>query len=239
MRNKCRKTWKYIFVPGVLFILIFIPVKVYQNFRIQKLIIIDSKDNLKGLDILNGQNLLFLDTQKITTDLLTRNPTVKSVRLIKNFPQTVVVKIENRMPVAQIKSSLNNLFIDADGIILSLENNYRPLPIINAPNMVINPNRKADWRLVKAVSFIVESDKAGIFIDQISLDDAAGLFTAETNSGMEILLPYDSDIGQKASSLQVIVRRFTIVGKNITKVDFRYDKPIVTLGSGEKINSTF
>lgn len=201
--------------------------------------LITTESKLNGLNILNRDNLLFINEKEVSSYLMKSNPVIKSIKIRKKFPQTMIMQIEDRLPVAKIITGIDNMYIDNDGIILTSNNNYPSFPKIIVSNISIGPNKKADWRVIKALSFINEARKQSIIIEQISADDTSNVFSAITSNGMIILIPYDADPMIKASSLQVIILRFTIVGKNITKLDFRFDKPVVTLSNGEKISSSF
>lgn len=232
-----RIVFKYITLIGVLSVIIFLPIFIFQKFQIESLIIITDKPKVNGLNILNRNNLLLINEKYINEYLQRQNPDAASIRLAKKFPRTIILEIERRIPVAQIANNSTSLYIDANGITLTEENKYSNLPRIEVVDILILPNQKADWRVTKAVSLLEMSKKQGIIIEYIKADDTTSVFTAITETGMQVLLPYDADLGLKVSSLQVIVGRFKIVGKNITKVDFRFDKPLVTIATGEKISS--
>jgi len=227
----------------IIFVLIlssfFLPIFICKEFKIKKLIIISDKSKISGLSIFEGSNLLFVNEKKMSLYLQEQNTNAKSIVVEKEFPQTIILRIESRTPIAAIGDETKNLYIDSEGIILSGESNIIPLPKIRAFDFEIYKNGKADWRIIKASSFIDMVSKQGILIDQILIDNPSSSFKVKTSEGIEVLLPFDADIATEASSLQIILARFKIVGKNITRIDFRFDKPLVTLANGEKISSTF
>lgn len=237
MTNTIRRLRRYIILIVGLPIIIFFTIFIYQKFNVKKIIIISDDTSLRGLTILNNNNLLFIDEKKISEYFLKHNPTLKSINIVKSLPQTLILRIGKRMPVAQIETISGKMYLDQDGIILSGDDNYSELPKIITPDISVDVNQKADWRVVKAASFVQEVRKQGIIIEQISVNDASGTFSAKTANGVEIILGYNADIPAKASSLQVIILRFRIEGKNINKIDLQFDKPLVTLSNGEKISS--
>lgn len=228
---------KSILCITLLSLFFFLAFFLYREFQLKTLIIITNRPKLNSLAILNRNNLLFINEKDVSDYLQKQNPEIKSIKFIKKFPQTIILQLEDRIPIAQIVNTAGNIYIDAEGIILTSENKYLSLPKIHIPNISILSDQKADWRAVKASLFIQEVTKQGIIIEQISADETSSVFNAVMSTGTQVLIPYDADMLMKASSLQVIVQRFKIVGKNITKVDFRFDKPLVTLSSGEKISS--
>lgn len=230
---------KFIAVTAVLFCLIISAFFIYNTFQLKTLIITSNKSKINGLSILNDKNLLINEDKKIIDYLQKQNPTVKSISIAKKFPQTILMYIEDRIPVARIMNNQNDIYIDGDGVIINDGKTYSNLPKISIGVLSVYLNQKTDWRIMKALSFLSETKKQGIIIEQISIDDLSGSFIARTSYNTDIFIPYDSDMSTKASSLQVIILRFRIEGKNITRVDFRYDKPLVTLSNGEKMSSSF
>lgn len=49
--------------------------------------------------------------------------------------------------------------------------------------------------------------------------------------GGEVIFSATKDIAIQISSLQLILSRFTIEGKRLSKLDFRYTNPIIVLGN--------
>ncbi len=48
-------------------------------------------------------------------------------------------------------------------------------------------------------------------------------------TGEEVLITSDKDILRQLASLQLILTRLTMEGKHISRLDLRYDKPVITL----------
>ncbi len=222
-------------LPCIIFVSIFI----YSRFNLQNLIIISKKTSISGLSQLNNANLLFLDLQKVSLNLQQLNSSFLTINLSKKLPSTLILAIVNRKPVAKIQVGNIYKFIDHEGILFTDDDTFSDLPLINISQISINKNQKADWRVLKALAFIEEGVRQSIKIEQISGSDSDNDFIIKVSNGMEIVLPYTKDLGVKASSLQLIILRFRIEGKNIARIDFRFDKPVVTLSNGEKISSTF
>lgn len=231
---------KLAFIIGLIvipFVIYYSILSLYHKFDLKTVIIISSLQNIHGINILNGANLLTVNSLQISSILKKQNSSFYSINIIKKFPQSIILSVENRVPVAYLPRSKGDIFVDHDGIIFTSEDNFQNLPSIDVSQISIYDGQKADWKIQKAISFIEEFNKQSIIIDQISVDDSSNNFNFKLIGGIEVLLPFNSDTYIKASSLQEIVKRFKIVGKNISKVDFCFDKPVVTLSNGEKISS--
>ncbi len=224
-----------IFILGLSLLSVF----AYKQLYIKTLIVISPRDKINGLSIFNDQNLLNIQTEKIIQYLQRQNPSLNPISISKKFPDSLVVEAKSRMALAKFANTAQNMYIDQSGIIFESEENLSGLPVIVSAYLSKSANQKADWRVVKAIDFIQQANKQSINVDQIMLDDSAGMFSAILTDGINVLISYNADIQAKVSSLQLIIVRFRIEGKNISIVDFRFDKPIVILATGEKISSTF
>lgn len=237
MRKNVAAISKYFLSALFLASVSFLPIYLYHQLDLKTVIVVGGR-KLNGLSIFNDSNLLSIDINKIESLLQKQNPTLKTVRISKKFPNTAIVETTARIPIAQFKSKGTNVYIDEEGVIFANSEVEGNLAVINVLDLSVPFGQKVDWKVGKAISIIQLAHKQSINIEQIWIDDAASTFLIKLVDGSQVYLPYNADIQAKVSSLQLIVLRFRIEGKNIAKVDFRFDKPIVTLTTGEKISST-
>lgn len=54
-------------------------------------------------------------------------------------------------------------------------------------------------------------------------------YLIELRSGAQVLIDAHKDFGEQLSSLQLILKQLKIEGKALKRLDFRYEKPIITL----------
>lgn len=210
----------------------------FTQCKIQKIIIISPSSEIYGFEIMSGKNLVLINTVQFTEYLIKRNPKIKSATIEKIFPHTLRIDLQEREPVAYIKDSLHTFSIDIDGVLLPFEENTgNKLPVIKAEDTIFLATEKTDWRLIKALSILDKMRKESIYINQIVIDKDKSNFYVYLDPSIEVIIPFDSNPQIMATSLQVIVARFRIEGKFISKVDFQFDKPIVILRNEENISS--
>lgn len=53
-------------------------------------------------------------------------------------------------------------------------------------------------------------------------------YLVKLKSGGEVLIDQDKDVEEQLSSLQLILKQLKIEGKTLRRLDFRYQKPIIT-----------
>lgn len=233
-----KKSFQIIFSLFFICFCLFISFFIFAKFRIKKVIVVFPFQEVYGLSVSAYKNILFFNTADFSQYLIKRNPRVKSVTIEKILPNTLRIDLKPRIPKAYVKTSLRTQYIDDDGVLLPVEKESEiKLPVIMVPNTIFFGTEKTDWRLIKAVSILDQMEKASISIDQMVIDEKKSVFILYLNTKSEIIIPQSADPAVTAASLQIIIIRFRIEGKFISKVDFQFDKPIVILSNGENMSS--
>jgi cell division septal protein FtsQ len=206
-------------------------------FQVKKVIVSHVYEDIRGLTIFEKKSLFFIDTNKSEKLLLDLNPKIREIKIKKVYPHSLAVNIVLRQPVAKIQKGETEIGVDKDGIIL-FETKVKgmKLPYIQMTDGSLKVSGLTDWRIVKAAKIIYLLSQESIELDQILLNNEQNLIDIYLED-TEIVAPYIIDPAVFSASLQVIVHRFRIEGKNIRKIDFRFEKPIVQLVNEDKNSS--
>lgn len=224
---------KSFFIIGGILSLCFLIIFIFLFFRIKKIIVISQEPSLIGLNEIGDKNILFSDFNNQTGYFLNQNPNIKSIRFEKKYPDTVIIKTEERVSIARIFVGDKKIDIDRDGLIVTGHRkglNEYLYPIYMTRNPVISGN-SSDALVVKAIRYFEELEKFGQNLEKITLDDSTNSYTFITQSQITALVPFSEDPSVISSSLQLILTRFRIEGKRVTKVNFLFDKPVITLAN--------
>lgn len=117
---------------------------------------LDKKDIISGLKIRKDALLFDLQFEDIDKELR-QNPWIKKVALRKQFPGTLMIKVEEATPTALLRIKKRLYLVDEDGTRLERIKGESPpfLPVIKD----INPkNRKAVSEALKLVKALTERD---------------------------------------------------------------------------------
>ena len=218
-------------ILGICFLTFF--TSFFLFFKVKKIIIISQESTLFGLNEIGEKNIFFLDFAKLTAYLLDQNPTIKSVHLEKKYPDTVIIKTEERITYAQIFVGDKKINIDYDGFIVAYHkenlNEYlRPIYMDRNPPVAGN---SADVLVLKAIRYFDEFEKIDQNLEKVTVEDSSNSYILLTESQITLFIPFSEDPKIISSSLQLILTRFRIEGKRVTKVNFLFDKPIITLAN--------
>lgn len=234
MRNRL---YVLLIIFGVVLIFILFPLFLFRRTNLSKVVVIGNISNINGLNLLNNQNLIFLDEEQVAQKLLESNIAIEDILLEKNYPNSLILQIRERKPIAQIIFGNQKIYYDKDGIILEGVNISYLLPLIKVDSITLSKSKKTDWRIMKAIKILEDFARVDINIDNIFVSDKENTFFISLVGSGQAIIPYEGDIPTIAASLQIILQRFRIEGKIIEKIDFRFEKPTVVLENGEKISS--
>lgn len=173
------------------------------------------------------KNLLFFPRDLVRSELLSDNPLLSDVVITKKYPHTLIFTLSVRTPVARLQIISRQLLVDGRGVVLG-ENSAATnlLPVIAIPIEVAQPGATIqDARIISALSFIQEIGSS-LPLTQISAFDSTSLLAKIGNT--DILFREDASMRETATTLQTIFSGFRIKGTLPTRIDLRFDKPIVT-----------
>ena len=94
------------------------------------------------------------------------------------------------------------------------------------PKPIVNPMSKNQISSTKIVEDKLKESK----IEYTSFDTQKDLtYILKLKSGGEVVLNPTKNIDEQLSSLQLILSQLKIEGKTLKRLDFRYEKPIITI----------
>ncbi len=109
------------------------------KFNVSKIIfsgnqVIEKKTLENWSQTISGQNIFKLDLPAIT-DSLSKNPWVRNVIVVRKFPQTIHIAIQERQPYALIKLDKTYLMDNFGVLIAPARGNHNELPLITGANI--------------------------------------------------------------------------------------------------------
>lgn len=220
---------------GVGVIIIRIVMPSFAGMTIRRVIVQSDIPIKYGLESLSTKNILFLDAEQLKEYILKRNPLFLSLIIEKQYPDTILIRTEVRKPVAVAVRGTFQWPVDADGMVLSgLSPVPAGLPTIEATYIPLYTRGSPDWRLKRAVNYIKELNDEIITTEQIRFDPTLEAYILTLASKETVTVPVTMQPDAFAASLQLIISRFRIEGKELESIDFRYEKPVVRQMSGQK-----
>ncbi|MFZ3131716.1 MAG: cell division protein FtsQ/DivIB [Desulfosporosinus sp.] len=180
-----------------------------------------------------GQNLLLFD-QEALNHKITLHPLVQSVQFQRKLPQTLVIMVTERTPVALVVVPRGVLEVDAQGTFLRRleswpKNGYPVLTGINLKDTVgpgqnlANPSLTAALNLLGQAPPELLSQMGELHVDPIQQ------MTMYLSSGVEVRLGQTNDWKPKLNALFKLVsaNEYMSFQQGVRYIDFTAAKPVI------------
>lgn len=188
--------------------------------------------SVRGLETIKGANIFFLQEDKIFLSLKKQNPSLRSVHVIKIYPQTVKLRIETYEAVAYMSVS-EDTYILLSGDATPLAYIYeRPQDLgeityyqklTNGEYQLGKPIAFSDIVFACAIAELVR--KNGYETYSISIKDTNLIQTYVHN--VTIQSANKGDTKAQLTAIQQVLYLIKVSGETIKSVDVRFEKMIL------------
>lgn len=170
-----------------------------------------------------GKSIFFSDTDKLVKEIKNQEIKIADIKIKKEFPEKLILTIKERQPLMVILKDNLYFFVDKEGVIFSPESGGKDLPFLemDLQNPKIGSRIEIERTKIPQILAVlnqVKTNKITVKDDRIQL---------ETDGQNMIILPMEAS-DTKIKALQMILNRFRIEGKRLTKIDLRFEKPVVS-----------
>lgn len=173
-----------------------------------------------------AKNLLFFPGDSLREQILEDNPLVGDVVFRKKFPHTLVIIAKPRIPVAIINSNSGPMGLDKSSVVLGEAPGDRDLPeLLFSVSPVVPGQRVGNPAVLASLSFIIKTQS---FLKLAEVESSGSSTLLAKTAKVNILIPQQGDMSALATTLQTLITGFRIKGSLPTKIDLRFDKPIIT-----------
>ncbi len=230
-----KKFFNFLIFFLLIFILYLIISRIIFLFRIKNIIIVaetQNRINLRGLKPLENQIIVFVNENKIKTDLIRENPLVENITLRKKLPDTLFLIPHFSRPIAQIQVNNGFFHLSKNGRILKKTKDKDTfLPLINF-------YQKFSYRSYQTGDYlkyaeIIYSLKAIEKIKSLGLNNIKEVKINNSNliicqvENKEIYFNSEKDVNKVVYELEIIIKKIKEEKKDFRKLDLRFSKPIV------------
>lgn len=172
------------------------------------------------------KNLLFFPVEQVRSALLRDYPLLATVDIQRKFPHTLVIAVTTRAPIAILATGEQVVAVARGGVVTS-DSPHQPLPVVRIDVGEVHVGDIiADTRVLRSLQFLEISESVPLAVSEINIVDSLSL-RAKTDT-LDILFPQDKDLTGLGATLQTLLAGFRIKGSTPTRIDLRFDKPVVT-----------
>ncbi|MEK7577045.1 MAG: hypothetical protein AAB492_00320 [Patescibacteria group bacterium] len=205
---------------------LFLIVNFHTFFRLERIEVVGTGAVFAADTAKLSSNVLFFPTKTLEDELRTNYPLFQTVTVTKKLPRTIVITYTLKDPSYYLESAGHTYGVDDHGIILGEYDKPFIHPIMSFDIGVQSIGvLVVDARVRAAVAFLRALDPSiqVAFVKQYSQT----AFMVNVDS-LDVLVPVDGDMGEKARALLFLQNGFRIKGVLPSMVDLRFSKPVVT-----------
>lgn len=172
--------------------------------------------------------IFFINEEKIRRYFLS-DPTLESVSIERKYPDKILINVNNRVQVATVLARNGNFKVDYSGFIFDTIATSSSFPRIHQEDKNFNVGNNITHKALKtSIESLNYSKQKGIkFIDIYEGEnDSARMII---NTGIVVIVGTNLPSEDIISSLQVLLKNITIEGNTVKEIDFRFDKPFISL----------
>lgn len=171
--------------------------------------------------------LLFFPSEDYRRDLLSEYRQIQDIKITKKLPDTLVLDITLRKPIARLTTSGRTVLVDERGTVIGdATSGYGYLPILFFGIQDVEDGDSVTDKRVRSAIGILHALNGTIPITSITEYESSSLRARSGNT--DIFIPQEGDYSQIASTLQTLFSRFRMKGTMPASVDIRFEKPVVT-----------
>lgn len=203
----------------------------------------------KITDLSLRKNIIFFPRQLVKAKILEDYSEIDYLKIKKKLPQTLLFELKSRKPVIALGIELpidqeatpsseikkpefsltgNFYLIDKKGVVVRKGNQSQNLPLILIKN---DPNLKVGDQLsqeeIKKVMEILLEIRMHLLEPKIAKVGSLRKIEIWLKDETLVLMSAKKPIDSQLDSLQLIHSRAKIEGKQVKKIDLRFDKPVI------------
>lgn len=198
-----------------------------RHFSVNEIIVsgnyhLDTNDIVKSMNIIKGKPLLDIRSTDIN-EKLSENPWIKSVALKKQFPGTLLIKVEEAAPRALLSIKKKLYIIDDDGNILErIKGESIPfLPVIKG----VSPKNKKD--ISEALKLIASLSEKNILSSRESIEIGTESYGLFVNMDGEFIKVGYGDYSEKFERWIELEPEIRKRGVPIKYIDLRFKDSVI------------
>lgn len=208
-------------------------VYVYQYFLIRK-VQIEGVQDIKGIDSLQNQFLPLVNAEDLEQNLLENNPSISSISIFKQYPDTLFLNAVELRPVAILYIADGALLLAEDGTVLEKfrTKDETDVPVITYYQPIYfnqHPIGEVfDQDDILATTYFADQMlQLGLAVTTIDITNE-NMIVLHTDE-FSVLVTSERDIESQYQDFAYAYKQLKREGTAFTDIDIRFDKPIIKL----------
>ncbi len=221
------KVFLLIFLVSCLLAILFL----LKNYFIVKKINVNQPVRLIGFQDLYNKNIIFLNENYYEKALIQKNHEIKTIKIEKQLPETLILNIELDSIIAKIQADKGYFYLSEEGkIIKKSKEDLSQYPLINFyKKLYLNSyqaGEKIDFIDLKQALYLVDQLKE-ISLFPYHIDINKDNMIVFNIADKKIYFSFEKEIELQLYQLKEIVKNLKIKEEDFREIDLRFNKPIL------------
>jgi len=203
-------------------------VKEFEIIGVTKYVSLNDISSLVKANV-EGKKITNMDIKKLENLLKSNFLGAKNISVQRESLSKIKVIVEERVPLAVLFSTVDqkNYLIDGDGYVLGeVGADSIDLPVVRYEGSVLTGTFVEKDLVPLTIQLLDLSEREGLKVSSISfLPKYLRLYV---DSGVEVLVGKSKDLGKFMEIVSSLIKRASLEGKRLSRIDLRYDKVIVS-----------
>lgn len=214
-----------VIIGAIIYIVLFSPVFKIKNATFSKnQSCLTDNNQLEAFGVF-GKNIFFLDSQKLTGNLKDNFACIESINVKKVYPSQIDLDIKSQQAVA--KKEGTDIALTANGLVVKNTPNLQiPTIYLTQAQSAQTLGKITDKNTLFALNMAASLLKSDFTPQNIRILDQGDIAIYGNYAIVAIFSPI-KDANLQLDSLQSVLARSKIDAAKITKIDLRFDNPIV------------
>lgn len=179
-------------------------------------------------DYFLGKNIFLVGIRDLEKDLGEKYPWIEKQTAVKIFPDRLDFRFTNRQILAAIAGDSFAL-VDESGLVVKISKSSGDYPVVSLLSKVsIALGQRIDQPSLAETLQILKHLRLRLLEPKRAEIGPPGKITIWFRDGSQAVFSSENDIIRQLDSLQLILNRTKMEGKQFKKIDLRFDKPVIS-----------
>ena len=166
-----------------------------------------SAESLAVIENLKGRNIFLIGGKKAEKEIANKQPGIKSIKVLRGIPNTVIIELVERDPSIVWESSGKRYLVDKEGF-LYMEGDSKQIRVVDDKNLPVKyGDRVVDSAFVLYVKKLNLDFPSllGLEIDSIKISETTFQIQVFTKNGIVIKMDTTRDTPEQISSIKYVM----------------------------------
>ena len=213
----------------IIFLIVLAPLSVFLLFKIENVEVAGDKGCIEESTIqeqFRGRNIFIVSSKRAEETILNSYKCVKNVTVKKKYPSTLTIEVEIDRPLVKVGDK--NIYLTENGFVLdNYDQKNLPTIFFDKETEFKIGERVNDEDTLYVLSLVSQIGKTDFVATSIRVLSPFVL-SVYNRENQVVIFTTEKKVNVQVDSLQLILSESKIDPSKITKIDLRFEKPVIT-----------